>query len=180
MARKNKETEAKASGDYIFVGRVKDSKAGGGGPQKLLGRRGRVVEFSSATALENIPDRIPVKSLHLLIQLSTLPRADALRPCEAAHGSLLTPPLCSRESFKIKREVRRLRMYTFSMWIHQRSLLIGAAFALPFFAANVLVALQAKLFLWLLRPLGHTTLDEEIAQPPADKGNKSTQNTPRK
>ncbi len=43
------------------------------------------------------------------------------------------------------------------MWMHQRSLLIGIAFALPFFAANALVALQAKLFLWLLRPLGHTT-----------------------
>lgn len=48
------------------------------------------------------------------------------------------------------------------MWIHKRSLLIGAMLALPFLFANVLVALQSQLFLTLLRPLGETTNYEHL------------------
>lgn len=48
------------------------------------------------------------------------------------------------------------------MWIHKRSLVIGIALSLPFFIANALVALQAELFLSLLRPLGQTTSYEQI------------------
>lgn len=48
------------------------------------------------------------------------------------------------------------------MWFSKRSLLIGIALALPFFLANVLVAMKAKLFLLFLRPSGQTTGYEQI------------------
>ncbi len=48
------------------------------------------------------------------------------------------------------------------MWVSSRSLLLATALSLPFFIANVLVAMQAKLFLSLLRPLGQTTSYEQI------------------
>lgn len=43
------------------------------------------------------------------------------------------------------------------MWISKRPLFLGLAFSLPFFIANVLVAIQAQFFLSLIRPLGETT-----------------------
>ena len=48
------------------------------------------------------------------------------------------------------------------MWFSKRPLLIGIALSLPFLIANVLVAMQAELFLSLLRPLGETTNYEQV------------------
>ncbi|MEN9557834.1 MAG: hypothetical protein RL141_203 [Candidatus Parcubacteria bacterium] len=48
------------------------------------------------------------------------------------------------------------------MWISKRYLLLGIAFSLPFLIANALVAMQAQLFLSLLRPMGQTTGYEQV------------------
>lgn len=48
------------------------------------------------------------------------------------------------------------------MWVSSRHLYTGIAFAVPFFIANVLVALQSQLFLKILRPLGETTSYEQV------------------
>lgn len=40
------------------------------------------------------------------------------------------------------------------MWISRHSLLCGIAFAIPFFFANLLVAMHAQFFLSFLRPWG--------------------------
>lgn len=53
-------------------------------------------------------------------------------------------------------------MYTIGMWISKRSLLVGIALSLPFLIANVLVVMQAKFFLSLLRPFGQTTSYEQF------------------
>lgn len=46
------------------------------------------------------------------------------------------------------------------MWISSRHLLFGIALSLPFIIANILVAMQAKIFITFLRPLGETTSHE--------------------
>ena len=48
------------------------------------------------------------------------------------------------------------------MWMNSRFLCWGIALAVPFFIANVLVVMQAELFLSLLRPFGQTTSYEQI------------------
>jgi hypothetical protein len=48
------------------------------------------------------------------------------------------------------------------MWISRSSLLYGIAFSLPFFCASMLVAMESKLFLSLIRPLGQTTYQEQV------------------
>lgn len=48
------------------------------------------------------------------------------------------------------------------MLTNNRFLLLGILLSLPFLIANVLVATQAKFFISLLRPLGHTTSYEQI------------------
>ena len=48
------------------------------------------------------------------------------------------------------------------MWISSRHLYIGLALAVPFLCANTLVALQAQLFLKILRPFGETTNYEHL------------------
>jgi hypothetical protein len=48
------------------------------------------------------------------------------------------------------------------MWLSKRFLLVGIGFSLPFLIANVLVAMQAELFLSFLRPNGETTSYEQL------------------
>ncbi len=48
------------------------------------------------------------------------------------------------------------------MWMSTRPLLLGTAFALPFFIANVLVAMHSPLFLSLIRPSGESSGGEQI------------------
>lgn len=48
------------------------------------------------------------------------------------------------------------------MWINKRYLLLSIAFALPFFLANAVVALQEEFFLSFLRPFGEITNYEEF------------------
>lgn len=48
------------------------------------------------------------------------------------------------------------------MWISNRHLILGIALSLPFLFANLLVAMQAELFLSILRPYGETTNYEQL------------------
>lgn len=48
------------------------------------------------------------------------------------------------------------------MWISSRYLYFGIALSLPFLLANALVAMNAELFLSLLRPSGQMTSYEEL------------------
>ncbi len=48
------------------------------------------------------------------------------------------------------------------MWVSKRSLWVGLALSLPFLVANALVVTQAKFFLSLLRPLGNSTIYEQV------------------
>ncbi len=72
LLRKNNEPDARASGNYIFAGRRRDSKAGGAGPVSRRDAEAGVafpavqsgkqvqsfVEFLRVSARKNIPDRI--------------------------------------------------------------------------------------------------------------------------